>query len=407
MACPKCGTKLEGSFKFCPECGFKLSALTEKSAQDGATSAHPISTTAEEKNQKEDQDHAVKESTTQIQEQLATGESEPTREDATSSDIITGSATAESGITSSSLHMTHLESELPAPPQVTDTCKEKNMPIAVTAESNSESCNKPTTPETNLSVSTILPSPGTAGGKIPAHEAENALSNKDDRPDEHQTAADKPRRKPSKTIKIRLPKMLKKNKKTSPKKTKVADINSDEKTDSELTETQERGNEDAGIYRQTTSCLSGPQVEENILMPSSKFQIPEDSSINEEILVYFHAVISKEFHLEPEKDIVVLKSEVLFGSWDGFTEMFPSPFGENQYRIEGQYRIPKEKIQESIPYKYAVYKKEYDFIYETIYQKEKNDHINRCLTINPELLTAEGILNFIDANVHILVYYIC
>lgn len=33
MACPKCGTKLEGSFKFCHECGFKLSALTEKSTQ--------------------------------------------------------------------------------------------------------------------------------------------------------------------------------------------------------------------------------------------------------------------------------------------------------------------------------------------------------------------------------------
>uniref|UniRef100_A0AAX7V858 RING-type E3 ubiquitin transferase n=1 Tax=Astatotilapia calliptera TaxID=8154 RepID=A0AAX7V858_ASTCA len=124
------------------------------------------------------------------------------------------------------------------------------------------------------------------------------------------------------------------------------------------------------------------------------------SSINEEILVHFHAVISKEFHLEPEKDMVVLKSEVLFGSWDGFTEMFPSPLGDNQYLIEGQYRIPKEKIQESIPYKYAVYKKEYDFIYETIYQKEKNDYINRCLTINPELLTAEGEWHQYDDMIH-------
>ncbi|XP_042073459.1 E3 ubiquitin-protein ligase rnf213-alpha isoform X2 [Haplochromis burtoni] len=248
MACPQCGNKLEGSFNICPKCGFKLSALTEKSAQDGATSAHPISTTAEEKNQKEDQDHAVKESTTQIQ---------------------------------------------------------------------------------------------------------------------------------------------------------VADINSDEKTDSELTKTPEPGNEDAGIYRQKTSpCLSGPQVEENILMPSCKFQIPEDSSINEEILVYFHAVISKEFHLEPEKDMVVLKSEVLFGSRDGFIEMVPSPLGDNQYLIEGQYRVPKEKIQESIPYKYAVCKKEYGFIYETIYQKEKNDLINRCLTINPELLTAEGEWHQYDDMIH-------
>lgn len=58
---------------------------------------------------------------------------------------------------------------------------------------------------------------------------------------------------------------------------KVADINSDEETDTELTETREPGNEDVGIYRQTTSpCLSGPQVEENILMTSSKFQIPEE-----------------------------------------------------------------------------------------------------------------------------------
>lgn len=57
---------------------------------------------------------------------------------------------------------------------------------------------------------------------------------------------------------------------------KVADINSDKETDSELTETREPGNEDIGIYRQTTSCLSGPQVEENILMPSCKFQIPEE-----------------------------------------------------------------------------------------------------------------------------------
>uniref|UniRef100_A0A3Q4I5J3 RING-type E3 ubiquitin transferase n=1 Tax=Neolamprologus brichardi TaxID=32507 RepID=A0A3Q4I5J3_NEOBR len=124
------------------------------------------------------------------------------------------------------------------------------------------------------------------------------------------------------------------------------------------------------------------------------------SSINEEILVYFHAVISKEFHLEPEKDMVVLKSEVLFGSWDGFTEMFPSPLGDNQYRIEGQYRIPKEKIQESIPYKYAVYKKENGFIYETIYQKGKNDFINRCLTITPELLTAEGEWHQYDDMIH-------
>lgn len=53
------------------------------------------------------------------------------------------------------------------------------------------------------------------------------------------------------------------------------------------------------------------------------FPLFSSSSVNEEILVYFHVVISKEFHLEPEKDIVVLKSEVLFGSWDAGIAMFP------------------------------------------------------------------------------------
>ncbi|XP_019201510.1 E3 ubiquitin-protein ligase rnf213-alpha isoform X1 [Oreochromis niloticus] len=365
MICPPCGNKLEGSFEICPGCGFKLSALTEKNAQDGATSAHPISTTAEEKNQKKDQDHAVKESTTQIQEQLATGESEPTREDATSSDIITGPAG------NSDVNKNHTNTEQNKFTKQTSRKKDKVVKDKK-CYSDDQNIHK-----RQNSTSLSLPTKGTI-------------------------KKTKPRRKTSKTIKIGLRKMFKKNKKTSPKRTKVADINSDMETDSELTETQDPGNEDVGIYRQTTSpCPSRPQVEENILMTSSKFQIPEDSSVNEVILVCFHAVISKEFHFEPEEDIVVLKSEVLFGSWDAGTAMFPSPLGDNQYLIEGQYRIPKERIQESIPYKYAVRKKENDFIYETIYQKEKNDnYINRCLTITPELLTAEGEWHQYDDMIH-------
>lgn len=47
------------------------------------------------------------------------------------------------------------------------------------------------------------------------------------------------------------------------------------------------------------------------------------SSVSENITVYFHAVISKEFPFDPEKDVVVLKSEALLGSWKGWIKMFP------------------------------------------------------------------------------------
>lgn len=39
--------------------------------------------------------------------------------------------------------------------------------------------------------------------------------------------------------------------------------------------------------------------------------------------MYFHVVISKDFHWDPEKDFVVLKSAALLGSWDGSIAMFP------------------------------------------------------------------------------------
>uniref|UniRef100_A0A3Q4I151 RING-type E3 ubiquitin transferase n=1 Tax=Neolamprologus brichardi TaxID=32507 RepID=A0A3Q4I151_NEOBR len=298
--------------------------------------------------------------------------------------------------------MTHLESELAAAPQVIDTCTEKKMLIAVAAESNSESCNKPTTPETNLSVSTILPSPGTAGGKIPAHEAENALSNKDDRPDEHQTAADK--------LSGIHSGLVSETGSTAPESTKnnTPEQVTDKKKSNEIQNPS--GNSDVNKNHTNTEqnkCTKKTSRKEDKVVKDKKCYSDDQNiqkrqkSTSLKILVYFHAVISKEFHLEPEKDMVVLKSEVL-QLFCGIISLslLCIPLGDNQYRIEGQYRIPKEKIQESIPYKYAVYKKENGFIYETIYQKGKNDFINRCLTITPELLTAEGEWHQYDDMIH-------
>lgn len=74
--------------------------------------------------------------------------------------------------------------------------------------------------------------------------------------------------------------------------------------------------------------------------------------------------------------------------------LFNRSLGDKSYLVEKHVKIPKEKLHESIPYKYAVYKhSKKELIYEAIYQEEKNDYINRCLSIKQGLLTREGILN--------------
>lgn len=45
------------------------------------------------------------------------------------------------------------------------------------------------------------------------------------------------------------------------------------------------------------------------------------SSVSEGISAYFHAVISKDFNFDPVKDVIMLKSEALFGSWDASKKM--------------------------------------------------------------------------------------
>lgn len=58
--------------------------------------------------------------------------------------------------------------------------------------------------------------------------------------------------------------------------------------------------------------------------------------------------------------------------------------------------IPKNIIHECIPYKYVICKRSengYKVMYETIYQKDGNQYVNRCLTIKEEFLTHEGNLD--------------
>ncbi|CAI5684999.1 unnamed protein product [Oreochromis niloticus] len=249
MFCPECGTQVDRTFKFCPECGYKLFLLSQKKAQDGATSTHIISATTKEKTQKEDQDQApkedegIKENTTQIQ-------------------------------------------------------------------------------------------------------ATSTNSNKD--------------------------------------------------TGAHLAKEQQRGKRDVVVSRPPTS--PSPPHHSDVQVGHQR---PQNSSVTEGISVYFHVIVSKDFHWHPEKDVVVLKSKALLGSWDGSLAMFPRSLGDKRYLVERHVKIPKEKLHESIPYKYAVYKhSKGGLIYEAIYQEEKNEFINRCLSVKQGLLTREGEWHQYDDMIH-------
>ncbi|KAM9358387.1 E3 ubiquitin-protein ligase rnf213-alpha-like [Symphorus nematophorus] len=64
---------------------------------------------------------------------------------------------------------------------------------------------------------------------------------------------------------------------------------------------------------------------------------------------------------------------------------------DKRYLVEGRVMIPKNRIHESIPYKYCIFKRgENVGKYETIYQEDGNQYINRCLKIKEEFLTHEG-----------------
>uniref|UniRef100_A0A3P9CJF2 E3 ubiquitin-protein ligase rnf213-alpha n=1 Tax=Maylandia zebra TaxID=106582 RepID=A0A3P9CJF2_9CICH len=487
MFCTECGTQVDRTFKFCPECGNKLFLLSQKKAQDGATSAHPISTTAEEKNQKEDQDQApkedkgIKENTTQIQGQLATDVSELDSKGPASSHSNADPATVENESASSSLHQTQFDSELAA-------CEEKQKQNAVAAEINSDSCSG-ATPETNLSVPKTTPSATSAHSKIPAHQTRDSSDiDKDDTPDPYQIPSDKrsdvhsgplfnskdspitkeaestvpessedilkeakaatqpaPHQDANKTTSHEIQNLSRKSADTknsmntdqntftkqadrkkdqvgvetcysddqnttnsekssrpSPvtkdtsKDTEATSTNSNKDTGAYLAKEQQRGKRDVvGSRPPTSSC---PPHHSDVQVGHQR---PQNSSVSEGISIYFHVVVSNDFHLDPEKDFVVLKSAALLGNWDAYIEMFPRSRGDKGYLVETRVKIPKEKIQESIPYKYAVYKhSKKEFIYETIYQKEKNDRINRCLSIKQELLTREGEWHQYDDMIH-------
>ncbi|KAM4761922.1 E3 ubiquitin-protein ligase RNF213 isoform 5-T6 [Cyanocitta cristata] len=119
-------------------------------------------------------------------------------------------------------------------------------------------------------------------------------------------------------------------------------------------------------------------------------KIKESSvSRNEGVTVYFHAILSKDFKLNPDIHKVFIRAQDIppYTNWeDNICELnCTRHLGEHGYLIEGAVTLTKEILDEYIPYKYWVTSGKGD--YEFIYKNPESCHpVNRCLLIKRSLL---------------------
>uniref|UniRef100_A0A663EII0 RING-type E3 ubiquitin transferase n=1 Tax=Aquila chrysaetos chrysaetos TaxID=223781 RepID=A0A663EII0_AQUCH len=107
------------------------------------------------------------------------------------------------------------------------------------------------------------------------------------------------------------------------------------------------------------------------------------------VTVYFHAVLSKDFKLNPETHKVFIRAQGIspYVDWkDNICELNCTKYlGEHGYLIEGTVTLAKEHINKYIPYKYWVTcgEGDYEFIYK---HSVSSSYVNRCLFIRGNFL---------------------
>ncbi|XP_054615147.1 E3 ubiquitin-protein ligase rnf213-alpha isoform X2 [Dunckerocampus dactyliophorus] len=110
--------------------------------------------------------------------------------------------------------------------------------------------------------------------------------------------------------------------------------------------------------------------------------------------IYFHAVLSKDFNLDPDQDCVFIRAGSHIGTWDDNAVQLSvtRDLEEHGYLIEGSVETTKtDAVAVSIPYKYVVYKtKQKKDEFEYIYKADSKQHTNRCLFVIEHLLNQEG-----------------
>ncbi|XP_041073204.1 E3 ubiquitin-protein ligase rnf213-alpha-like [Carcharodon carcharias] len=110
----------------------------------------------------------------------------------------------------------------------------------------------------------------------------------------------------------------------------------------------------------------------------------------ETVVIYFHALLSKDFKFSPESDVVVVRG--LGGDWstDMLEMRVTKNLKEHGYLIEGQLFAHKRIVGKTLAYKYAIRKTQADKLeYEMIYKWDTPDECttNRCLHIKSNLVS--------------------
>eukprot|EP00063_Salmo_salar_P075006 XP_014049841.1 PREDICTED: E3 ubiquitin-protein ligase RNF213-like [Salmo salar] len=125
-------------------------------------------------------------------------------------------------------------------------------------------------------------------------------------------------------------------------------------------------------------------------IPPGKKQV----SASERLTIYFHAVLSKDFKLNPDEDRIFIRAGGNIGNWktDTVELTVSKDLGEHGFLVEGSLITSKSNATMSIPYKYLVYKlKKQKYEYEYIYKLDSNyPTTNRCLFVKSHLLNEEG-----------------
>ncbi|XP_041076276.1 E3 ubiquitin-protein ligase rnf213-alpha-like isoform X2 [Polyodon spathula] len=115
--------------------------------------------------------------------------------------------------------------------------------------------------------------------------------------------------------------------------------------------------------------------------------MPEDH-----LTIYFHAILSKDFNFNLERDKVFLMGGDPLGNWErAATELHViKKLDKHGYLIGGHLKTSKSAISKSIPYKYAVFSETLE--YETVYKWDTPEGVivNRCLFIKPSLINKQG-----------------
>ncbi|XP_015735182.1 E3 ubiquitin-protein ligase RNF213 isoform X2 [Coturnix japonica] len=179
---------------------------------------------------------------------------------------------------------------------------------------------------------------------------------------------------------------------------KVSSLPSKEKDTKEKKTPNERAQETSEKTK-TTNQTNGPQAARKNNAPSvtgkgeEKHQQNNQKPVGEEkqsegVTVYFHAILSKHFKLNPETDKVFVMSGgfSVSGQWEPVCEMScVKDLDAHGYLMEGYATLPVANIDKHIPYKYRTScggVEEYEFIYK----KSKTGILNRCLHVNGMLI---------------------